>query len=125
VKLTVTRFIFSPNSTIGILDADGRFLCYTLEPATPIPAGTYRLALLPSAKFQTYTPHVLDVPGHTAIEIHPGNSPKDTTDCTLVGKTRAEDWVGNSDEAFNELIAKLDASQDMQIEYREERSLSA
>jgi hypothetical protein len=87
--------------------------------------------LLPSARFETYTPHVLDVPGFTAIEIHPGNSPEDTEGCTLVGETRGligypeSDWIGNSDEAFNDLIAKLDASEPMQIEYREERALAA
>ena len=133
MKLTVTRFIFTDKSTIGILDADGQFLSYTLEPVTrvddvkprAIPPGTYRLALLSSARFQTFTPHLMDVPGFTGIEIHPGNEPKDTEGCTLVGKTRGVDWIGNSDEAFNELLATLDASADMSIEYREERAISA
>jgi hypothetical protein len=138
LKLCVTRLWFTDKSTIGMLDIDGVQEAYTLEPVTraddekprAIPVGTYRLALLPSARFETYTPHVLDVPGFTGIEIHPGNSPKDTSGCCLVGQTRGtaetpNDWIGNSDEAFNELIGKLDASEPMQIEYREERALAA
>jgi hypothetical protein len=138
LKLCVTRLWFTDKSTIGMLDISGIRQCYTLEPVTrednlkprAIPVGIYRLCLLPSARFETYTPHVMDVPEFSGIEIHPGNDPKDTSGCTLVGQTRGteetpNDWIGNSDEAFNDLIAKLDSNADMSIEYREERALAA
>jgi len=133
VKLTVTRLWFTEKSTMGMLDIDGMFECYTLEPAAPLtPCGIYPLRLLPSEKFGRYMPFICNVPGHSGDEIHIGNDPKDTTLCTVVGQTRGngpapwgEDWVANSALAFNELIAKLDASADMQIEYREQRTLAA
>lgn len=135
MKLTVSRIWFTDKSTMGILDVDGVRECYTLEPVTKdddskpraIPVGIYPCRLLPSARFQTYTPHVLDVPGFTAIEIHPGNSPKDTEGCLLVGQTidQEAEWIGNSEPAFNDLLSKLDAAQDMEIEYLEQRAMSA
>lgn len=67
-------------------------------------------------------PHVLNVPGHTAIEWHPGNTEADTHGCTLLGKTKGTDFIGNSREAFNEVIAQMDSSQEMEVEYRENRA---
>lgn len=129
LRLSVTRIWFSDKSTIGALDIAGVQQCYSLEPSEAsgklIPPGTYRLVLLPSKRFETYTPHVLNVPGRSAIEIHPGNYPFDTEGCALVGQYRSADFVGNSREAFNELIAQLDAAQDMQIQYTEQREVSA
>ncbi len=125
VRLTVHRFLFSDKSTIGSLDVDGVFQCYTLEPATPIPCGVYPLRLRESPKFQRVVPHVDDVPGHTEIEIHIGNYPKDTHLCTLVGKSKGTDAVWESEQAFNELMGKLDGQTDMTIEDLEERAISA
>jgi uncharacterized protein DUF5675 len=121
MKLTITRKWFTDLSTQGMLDIDGIFECYSEEPSLKsgklIPEGTYKLALLPSVRFETYTPHVLNVPDFTAIEIHPGNDQKDTEGCTMVGQLRNHDRIGNSRWAFNELMSKLDAVQDMEIEY--------
>ena len=81
MKLTVTRLWFTEKSTIGTLDIDGVFECYTLEPSDPaelIPCGTYPLRLLPSEKFGRYMPFIIGVPGHAADELHIGNDPNDT-----------------------------------------------
>ena len=110
---TVTRVTFTDKSTAGHLDLDGIFNAYTLEPPTradkpcAIPNGTYQVKLLWSDKFQMMTPHVLNVPGFTEIEWHPGNSPEDTDGCLLVGQTRELDWVGNSLVAFTKLLLLL------------------
>jgi hypothetical protein len=135
LKLCVTRLWFTDKSTIGKLYLDGVYECFTLEPGDPkelIPCGIFILRLLPSEKFKRYMPFIIGVPDHTAEEIHIGDDPQDTKGCTVVGQTRGdgpppwgEDWVGNSTLAFNELMSKLDASQDMSIEYREERALAA
>jgi hypothetical protein len=128
MKLTVSRCWFSPVSVMGVLDIDACFQAYTLENADPselIPCGVYPLRLLPSEKFGRYMPFICNVPGHTADEIHIGNSIKDVKGCTCIGETRGADWVGNSVTAFNELMSKLDASQEMEIEYLEERAISA
>lgn len=117
MNLLVKRGLATPYSTPGELDVDGSSEAYTLEPANPIPAGTYKVVLLPSPHFGCIVPHVLDVPGHTAIEIHWGNYPHDTHDCLLVGYSRATDFVGSSKGAFEQLMQKLSGAPDITITY--------
>lgn len=106
-----------------MMDIDGVFIAYTLEPRMDksngkpfaIPAATYNVKLELSPHFKTITPHVLDVPGFEGIEIHWGNFPKDTEGCCLVGETRDDqqpDFIGNSREAFWKLIAILEGAKD-------------
>lgn len=106
----VFRLWETGKSTCGMLAIDGVFECYTLEPAAGperVPAATYQVKVELSPKFERFTPHLLDVPGHTYEEIHYGNGPDDTLGCTLVGQTHGVDWVGNSRVAFDALMAKL------------------
>jgi hypothetical protein len=129
MRLTVTRQQGTALSTPALLDINGLFECYTLEPRMDrsqgkpfaIPSGGYAVALLKSVKFGFVTPRVLYVPGFTAIEIHIGNSPRDTEGCLLIGQTRARDFVGNSREAFQALMIKLNcasaAGESISIEY--------
>ena len=124
MNLTITRQQGSALSTPGMLDIDGVFQCYTLEPRMDrshgkpyaIPAGKYPLVLERSPHFSAImgydfiTPHVLDVPGFDYIEIHPGNKAADTLGCCLVGETRSAttpDWIGNSVVAFTTLLVRL------------------
>ena len=81
--------------------------CYTLEPAKPIVAGTYDLTIRWSNHFQRLMPHVENVPGHAGIEIHWGNTSKDTELCTLVGSIMGLDFVGHSVDEFNALFKKI------------------
>ena len=82
MQLTVNRMWYSPNSTIGTLSIDGQHFCNTLEPRADqsqgkpscIPAGTYQVQLSPSARFKMNTPHVMNVPGFTEIEIQIGRA---------------------------------------------------
>lgn len=97
-------------ATSGELLIDGQHECYTLEPATPIDAGTYDLTIDWSNRFQRRMPHVNNVPGHTGIRIHWGNWSRDTKDCTLVGQTKGTDFVGHSVDEFNILFQKLDTA---------------
>jgi len=123
MQLTVRRHTFTDFSTCGELLIDGEFFCFTLEPPNQpmkpccIPAGTYPLVLEYSPRFRLNTPHVLDVPGFTDIEIHPGNYPIDTEGCTLVGKTQDIDYIGQSRQAFEELFGRLVGQKDMTITY--------
>ncbi len=54
---------------------------------TAIPAGTYKVAITWSVKFQKHMLAVLDVPFFTGIRIHSGNDAGDTLGCILVGHT--------------------------------------
>jgi len=118
MNITVTRQWLTPNSTCGTMSIDGSFECFTLEPPVRptkpycIPAGTYKIALLMSPRFGFITPHVLNVPNFTEIEIHPGNFPHDTEGCCLVGQAHKDDFIANSRAAFDALMPKLQADPD-------------
>jgi hypothetical protein len=151
MNLLVKRRWFTQRSTVGELWVNGDKQYFTLEPpyglrtgrtrpngltapaakatsvrpaASAIPFGTYPLTIRYSLKHQRNVPHVEKVPGFSEIEIHAGNFPKDTEGCVLVGITRAEDYVGRSTEAFEQLFAKLSAraqGEEMTIAFEEER----
>ena len=91
----------------GEMFFQGAHECYTLEPQPPIPAGTYDLTIRWSAHFGRNMPHVEAVPGHTEIEIHWGNYPKDTDGCTLVGDLIGTNFVGHSVAEFDTLFLKI------------------
>lgn len=107
MKLTVQRQLTDSISTTGEMLIDGVHACYTLEPAKPIPAGTYDLTIDLSTRFKRLMPHVLDVPGYSGIRIHWGNWARNTEGCTLVGETDGEDFIGKSVDEFNDLFLTL------------------
>jgi len=108
--ITVKRKSSDGVATMGEMFIDGVHECFTLEPPNPIAAGTYDLIIDDSIRFKRPMPHVMDVPDHTGIRIHWGNWRKDTEDCTLVGSTTGEDFIGNSVDTFNQLFAKLETA---------------
>ena len=119
MKLEVKRQTETAKSIIGELWIDGQFENFTLEPARSnpvnpghpcIPAGQYELELTFSPHFQMVTPEVMNVPGRSAIRIHPGNFPKDTLGCTLVGEDKGVDQVFRSRPVFDRLMVLLKAS---------------
>lgn len=115
MKLLVMRDIFTNLSVLSEISLDGVQLWYGLEPPNRaqkpccIPPGTFVVKLGWSDHFNMIVPKIQDVPNFTAVEIHPGNFPKDTHACLLVGEHRAEDDVTQSRVAFDELMAKLTA----------------
>jgi hypothetical protein len=123
MKVEVMRQYETANSTISLVGIDGKFHSYALEPpkGSRIPAGTYQAIKQPSAKFSAkfnfrfYVPVLQNVPGHTAIEIHIGNYPRDTEGCLLLGYIKDTDFVGNSENAFFDFMAKT--NQMFDVEY--------
>lgn len=94
MDLRLQRVISTPEVTIGELQVDGVFECFTLEDAiratkvkheTCIPPGTYDVIVNHSPKFNKLLPRLVDVPGFTGILIHTGNGPENTSGCILVG----------------------------------------
>lgn len=127
MELMVNRDIFTKDSSLGQLFIDDQFECYTLEDKyrevtgeavsvwkvpkeTAIPLGRYRVLLQNSPRFQIVTPHLQDVPGFTMIEMHPGNTNKDTEGCILLGTQRGADSISESRIAFTTLMAKLQST---------------
>lgn len=115
MNLTVTRNTFTELSTIGDLAVNGEHYGFTLEPPRRadkpccIPLGTYDVKVRWSAKHGRLLPGIENVPGFEDIEIHPGNFPKDTLACLLVGKTKGPlpDFIGGSALAFDPLYWQI------------------
>lgn len=132
--ITIQRLPQDPHSTPGKLALDGVYFCRTLElpvrdglPGSAIPAGRYVLQMLPSPRFvnestdpalpQQYRdfvaryakamPHIQDIPGRSLIMFHWLNNPKQTDGCVGVGRTAATDWIGGSQDAFEDLYPRL------------------
>lgn len=97
----------SGNRTIGCLDVDSSFFCFTLEDrireqpgqsvykwkvrgATAIPSGRYEITLQLSPKFGPDTLTILNVLGFQYIRLHAGNDEHDTEGCVLVGDQLTE-----------------------------------
>lgn len=93
--LSIKR-VEGPWFTVGFLNVDGTFCCYTLEDKvrppgqkvakqTAIPYGRYRVELTYSPKFNQIVPQLMNVPDFTGVRIHWGNFLDDTDGCPLVG----------------------------------------
>lgn len=77
---------------------------YTLEETQlQIPAGEYRVELTFSPHFHRLLP-LLSVPGRSSIRIHPGNWPRDSAGCILVGLVRGKGMILQSEGALDYLI---------------------
>lgn len=136
MQISIVRKVFTDISTVGELFINGVFECFTLEDRTrvlysakdkvygqtAIPAGTYKVTITDSARFQRKLPLVNNVPFFEGIRIHPGNTSKDTDGCILVGTTKAKDFVGNSRVAFDTLFPKLVKAGDIALTITEERN---
>lgn len=107
MKLELKRNHSFAGATIGKLDIDGVFACFTLEdeirevPGVPvekwkvkgrtaIPQGTYRVSLEYSPRFGVDTPTINNVPGFVGIRMHAGNTSEDTEGCPLLGMRATE-----------------------------------
>ena len=116
--ITVTRSIFTDNSTVGELFMPGSSnrYCYTLEDTvrkskipgrTAIPSGRYEIKILESTRYKRMMPYLMDVKYFSAIMIHPGNTEHDTKGCILVGKNQMSDFVSHSQETFDALYEDI------------------
>lgn len=121
MELIVNRVLQTKRSTTGRLSIEDASSLVTLEPPKVpnlppdgngfvcITAGTYPLTIRWSDKWQKPMPHVEDVPGRTAIELHVGNFPRDTDGCCLIGLDFGglEDYISQSNGSFSSLMAIL------------------
>lgn len=113
MTVEIDREPSTESGTIGRLSVDGAFLCYSLEPAEDrkvypaIPAGTYGIRMYPSPKFGRMVPLITGVQGRQFIEIHPGNTDKDTEGCVLLGTAHDGETVTNSRVAVEMFQSKI------------------
>lgn len=105
MELILKRYNSTPDSTGGLLYANGEFVCYILEDQpqeqkvageTCIPRGTYEILFRDAGGMnekykQKYGEwhvgmlHLQDVPGFEWIYIHTGNTDDHTEGCLLTG----------------------------------------
>jgi Family of unknown function (DUF5675) len=118
VIIYVNRSQFTSESTIGRLSVDALDFCWTLEDPfrlgpklygeTCIPSGFYDVTIDWSNRFQRRMPHILGIPGFDGVRLHWGNKAVNTLGCVMVGYTKAENFIGDSRHAFNDLFEKMD-----------------
>lgn len=95
MNLTLRRHQFLPDGVFGeILDDHGDHLFVTLEHSynqlennwyAKIAPGKYTCKRRRSPRFGFDVFQVMNVPGHSMIEIHPGNWDRDSDGCILIG----------------------------------------
>ena len=129
MKISVERYLYSKDFTLGNVYLDGLYECKSLEDEhrevkvmheTCIPEGVYNVTLRTFGshheKYKVKFPEihkgmlwVKDVPGFTSILIHIGNSDEDTSGCLLVGVVADEKngKVYKSTEAYLKLYRKV------------------
>ena len=118
MNLTLKRTNKNAECTIGELYVDGKFECYTLEDVvrdngvkvdgqTAIPAGTYRIVLSMSNRFQKILPLLENVPNFQGVRRHSGNTAQDTEGCILVGRIKTQNSILESRLAFSHLFPQL------------------
>jgi hypothetical protein len=131
MRLTLTRVERVDDATIGELEIDGSFTCYTLEDivrpkgvkipgSTAIPSGVYPVRITWSPRFKMDMPLLIGVPDFSGVRIHSGNAAVDTEGCILVGLERDGSRVLRSRDAYNvvfrEISEALIAHEDVLIE---------
>ncbi len=120
LKLLVVRDRCEKAWTTGTLFIEGVFKCFTLEDEirdvkvqdkTAIPAGTYKVDVTQSARFNKPLPILLNVPGFEGIRIHAGNTCADTSGCILVGLSQGgkdAGWLGDSRAAMSVILPEIE-----------------
>ena len=70
-------------------------------------------------KYQLPIPILHDVPGRSQILIHPGNYPKDTLGCILVGSEKDENAVYHSRKTWKKFNSLFQLVTEIEIKYNE------
>ena len=114
--IRVQRKRKTTDGIFGVLSIDGNtFGCFTVESLEhAIPPGYYPVEFTYSPRFNQTLP-LIDVPGRTAIRIHPANYPGELEGCIAVGDKEEPDAVDDSRVTFNQLFKIIDGQEDLHI----------
>ena len=127
MEITLIRFAYRSDYTIGKMYVNDAYFCDTLEDTnrdlnkngrfdngetkvygrTCIPFGHYTVDLTMSAHFKRVLPILVGVPDFAGVRIHRGNEPSDTLGCILVGENKIKGQVVNSTATFQELYSVM------------------
>lgn len=127
LSLRLIRTEFHKGYTLGALEINGVFECWTVEDEvreegvkvfgqTAIPYGKYKVVIDQSKRFGRLMPHILDVPMFDGIRFHAGNTALDVEGCIAVGDRKVQGGVQFSVQAFDRLFNKLKSAWDQGAE---------
>ena len=130
MKLTLQRYLFTNDYTMGLLFIDGFYFCDTIEDKyrgqnlktikvygeTCIPYGVYDVKITYSPKYKKNMPQILDVPYFEGVRIHSGNKATDTLGCVIVGIKSKNGEVLESRKTYNALIKRLETAKNIKID---------
>lgn len=130
MKLTLQRYLFTDDYTMGLLFIDGLYFCDTIEDKfrgndlkktkvageTCIPYGVYDVKITYSPKYKKNMPQLLDVPYFTGIRIHSANTAKDLEGCVGVGIKSENGKVLESRKTYNALMKRLETAKYIKID---------
>jgi hypothetical protein len=110
ITITITRQHADKSCTSGQLALNGEVMGYTLERPvegnipliSAVPAGTYRAFVRTESK-DRWRVELINVPGRGNVQIHVGNTLRDTIGCVLLGVDLGNDMctVKDSKTAFD------------------------
>ncbi len=122
-SIILTRFASPPDATMGRLEIGGPVykIYATLEPFPFVTRpGVYPLVWEYSHKFKRHLWELKNVPGHTEIKIHHGNTNADTEGCILLGRKHGslngKTAVLSSRRALEDFCASLSQWQNLKLE---------
>lgn len=132
MKLTLQRYLFTEDYTMGLLFIDGVYFCDTIEDKyrgqdlkktkvmheTCIPYGVYDVKITYSPKYKKNMPQILDVPYFTGVRIHAGNKATDISGCVCVGVKSDNGEVAQSRKTYNALLKRLETSNNIKIDIK-------
>ena len=127
MKLTLQRYLFDEDYTMGLLFIDGVYFCDTIEDRyrgqdlsktkvvdeTCIPYGVYSIKITYSPKYKKNMPQILDVPYFTGVRIHSGNKASDSSGCIICG---INGEVLESRKTYNALMKRLETANNIKID---------
>ena len=122
LELKLNRINNSDKFTEGLLYIGPKVYCSTLELTdrkleqggikitgqTCIPRGKYNISVIMSPKFGYKVIYIHNVPGFNGVEIHAGNTVKDTRGCILVGVKNGIGTLASSRVTLNGLINDIE-----------------
>jgi hypothetical protein len=109
INIRLIREPSGPDNTFGVLFVNGLFTCFTLENTHKIiQAGEYPIVFYNSPHNKRKVPLLQNVLGREYIEIHPANYWYELEGCIAPGTDIAVMMVGESVDAFNRLMQKID-----------------
>lgn len=130
MKLTLQRYLFTEDYTMGLLFIDGIYFCDTIEDKfrgndlkgkkvygeTCIPYGVYTVKITWSPKHKAYLPQIMDVPYFEGIRFDIANTAKEVLGCVGVGIKSENGRVLQSRKTRTALIKRLETANSIKID---------